>query len=78
MDQDKDFLSIQMSINNESEKGDKWSLLLLLQFKLFWASVCSLIFLSMVINYVREDVHVFFQQCFWGEKGADLLHMHKV
>ena len=28
MDQDKDFLSTQMSTNNEVEKEDKWSFLL--------------------------------------------------
>lgn len=64
MDQDKDFLSTQMSTNNEAEKEDKWSFLLLLQFGLFWASVCSLIFLSMVINYVREDACGFFSVVF--------------
>lgn len=68
MDQDKDFLSTQMSISNQSEKGDKRSLLLLLQFKLFWASVCGLIFLSMVI--MSQKMCMFFSVAFLGKERS--------
>lgn len=78
MDQDKEFLSTQMSTNNEIEKEDKW-LFLLLQFGFFWASWCSFIFPPVVLINVREDVHgLYFSSAIAEGKGAGVLHMHRV
>lgn len=69
MDQDKEFLSTQVSTNNEVEKEDKL-LFLLLQFRLFWASWGSFIFLPVVLINVREDCMVYISVVLLWREGS--------
>lgn len=68
MDQDKEFLSTQMSTNNDIEKEDKL-LFSLLQFGLFWASWCNFIFLPELLINVGEDVHGLYFNSAFVEEG---------